>query len=68
MEVGVEVRGEEIVARKRAAQKAIQDSQPAKKAATSGPGDNDSRKERPIFRCLPDRKREWSRLDHAGTV
>eukprot|EP00959_Pyramimonas_sp_CCMP1952_P316849 6632095-Pyramimonas_sp.AAC.1 len=46
----------------------MQDSQPAKKAATSGPGDIDSRKERPTFRYFPDKKREWSRLDHTGTV
>eukprot|EP00959_Pyramimonas_sp_CCMP1952_P059540 1243722-Pyramimonas_sp.AAC.1 len=68
MEAGVEIRGEEIVARKTAAETAIQDSQPAKKAATSGPGDIDSTKERPTFRCLPDKKREWSRLEHTGTA
>eukprot|EP00959_Pyramimonas_sp_CCMP1952_P448357 9388467-Pyramimonas_sp.AAC.1 len=68
MEDGVEIRGKEIVACKGAAEKAIQDSQPAKRAATSGPADNGSRKEGPTFRCFPDKQREWSRLDHTGAV
>eukprot|EP00959_Pyramimonas_sp_CCMP1952_P352172 7378841-Pyramimonas_sp.AAC.1 len=66
MEAGVEIRGEEITARKRVAETASQDGQPTKKAANSDTGDIDSWKERPIFRCYPDKLRGWSRLVPTG--
>eukprot|EP00959_Pyramimonas_sp_CCMP1952_P170234 3556466-Pyramimonas_sp.AAC.1 len=62
MEAGVEIRGEEITARKRAAEAAFRDGQPTKKAANSNTGDIDSWKNKPTFRCYPDKLREWSRL------
>eukprot|EP00959_Pyramimonas_sp_CCMP1952_P317111 6637139-Pyramimonas_sp.AAC.1 len=55
MEAGVAIRGEEIVARQRAAETAFQDGQPAKKAANPGPGDIDRWKDRPTFRCFRDK-------------
>eukprot|EP00959_Pyramimonas_sp_CCMP1952_P030081 630752-Pyramimonas_sp.AAC.2 len=68
MEAGVEIRGEEIMACKRAAEAAFQDGQPAKKAANPSTRDIDSWKERPTFRCFPDKLRAWSRLVPTGTI
>eukprot|EP00959_Pyramimonas_sp_CCMP1952_P391391 8202383-Pyramimonas_sp.AAC.1 len=66
MEASVEIRGEEITARKRATEAAFRDGQPAKKAANPSTGDINSWKERPTFRCFPDKLREWSRLVPTG--
>eukprot|EP00959_Pyramimonas_sp_CCMP1952_P321338 6724319-Pyramimonas_sp.AAC.1 len=61
MEAGVEIRGEEIAARKRAAEAAFRDGRPTKKAVSSNAGDIDSWKNKPIFRCYPDKLRERPR-------
>eukprot|EP00959_Pyramimonas_sp_CCMP1952_P465249 9487977-Pyramimonas_sp.AAC.2 len=67
MEASADIHAEEIAARKRAADAAINDSKPAKRAAISSQGGYNSREEKSIFRCFPD-KREWSRPDYAGTI
>eukprot|EP00959_Pyramimonas_sp_CCMP1952_P103434 2163163-Pyramimonas_sp.AAC.1 len=66
METGVEIRGEEITARKTAAEAAFQDGQLTKKSANSNTWDIDSWKNKPIFRCYPDKLRERSRLVSTG--
>eukprot|EP00959_Pyramimonas_sp_CCMP1952_P257903 5389806-Pyramimonas_sp.AAC.1 len=68
MEAGVEIHAEEIAARKRAADAAINDNKPAKRTAISSQGDYNSREEKSIFCCFPD-KREWSRPNYnAGAI
>eukprot|EP00959_Pyramimonas_sp_CCMP1952_P453965 9469155-Pyramimonas_sp.AAC.1 len=68
MEAGVEIRGEEITARRRAAEAAFRDSQHTKKAANTNTDDIDSWKNKPIFRCYPDKLREWSRPGPTGDI
>eukprot|EP00959_Pyramimonas_sp_CCMP1952_P386471 8099465-Pyramimonas_sp.AAC.1 len=67
MDAGVEIHAEEIAARKRAADAAIDDNKPAKRTAISSQGEYNTREEKSIFRCFPD-KRDWSRPNYAGAI
>eukprot|EP00959_Pyramimonas_sp_CCMP1952_P032341 678885-Pyramimonas_sp.AAC.1 len=64
MEAGVDIHAEEVAARKRAADAAADDDLRAKRAAISSQENYNSREERPIFRCFPNKK-EWSRPKNA---
>eukprot|EP00959_Pyramimonas_sp_CCMP1952_P398161 8342176-Pyramimonas_sp.AAC.1 len=61
METDVEIINEGTTARERAAETAPQDNPRSKKAANPNAEDVDSWKNKPIFTCLPDKVREWSR-------